>query len=210
MHVVRPIYWLLCLALFNGCQNFGVLVKRESELNCPTDIRKTVPWCVGEDAVFRCPCGPNQEFHGHKPTCWGIWPASGAAWRDAHCGPLFTDYCDPITVPEPQPVPPFEEAPLGDPASEIVEPLPEKDDAPPQLLSPDFGSVPGQTKPPTEKLAQVPSVDGTSVDRAHAGNVHPPHEELSRQPGPVRQSSSEPTRSSPWSLRNRFDIQFER
>lgn len=71
--------------LLSGC-HWGCLTKRESELNCPTDIRKTVPWCAGEDAIFRCPCGPSQDFYGHKPTCWGQWPASGRDWRDAYCG----------------------------------------------------------------------------------------------------------------------------
>ncbi len=79
---------LSCIALLTGCQDYGMLVKRESELNCPTDIRKTVPWCAGEDAVFCCPCGPNEQFHGHKPTCWRPWQSSGAEWRDLHCEPI--------------------------------------------------------------------------------------------------------------------------
>ncbi len=76
------------MALFSGCRNHGILVKRESEMNCPTDIRQMVPWCVGEDAVFRCPAGPNEQFHGHKPTCWRLWQTSGAEWRDMYCAPL--------------------------------------------------------------------------------------------------------------------------
>ena len=54
-----------------------------------------VPWCAGEDAVFHCPCGPNEAFYGYKPTCWGVWPTSGAEWRDIHCGPLKRDHCVP-------------------------------------------------------------------------------------------------------------------
>lgn len=94
MHT-KCLLWLpLCLLLFAGCRNYGLLVKRESELNCPTDIRKTVPWCAGEDAIFCCPCGPNEQFHGHKPTCWRLWQTSGAEWRDLHCEPLCTQCID--------------------------------------------------------------------------------------------------------------------
>lgn len=71
-----------------GCKQTGFLAKRESEKCCPTDIRKTVPWCAGEDAIFHGPCEPSANFYGYKPTCWGIWPTSGAAWRDSHCGNL--------------------------------------------------------------------------------------------------------------------------
>ncbi len=88
---IRPVTaGLLIFASFAvvGCKTSGPLAKREAEKCCPTDIRKTVPWCAGEDALFQCPCRPNAEFYGYKPTCWGIWPSSGAAWRDAHCGDL--------------------------------------------------------------------------------------------------------------------------
>ncbi len=74
-----------------GCHPHGPMVKRNSELSCPTDIRQTIPWCAGEDAVFHCPCGPNREFYGYKPTCWGIWPAPAEQWRDSHCGPLVRE-----------------------------------------------------------------------------------------------------------------------
>ena len=87
--------------LLNGC-HFGYYPKRQSELNCPTDIRQTVPWCAGEDAVFRCPCGPSPQFYGHKPTCWGTWPASGAQWRDSYCGcPLEYATDEELTAPIP-------------------------------------------------------------------------------------------------------------
>src|SRR5262245_17947384 len=79
----------LCLPLLlvaaTGCHSFGPLVKRDSELNCPTDIRRTVPWCAGEDAIFHCPCGPDGPFYGHRPTCWRTWPAPASVWRDEYC-----------------------------------------------------------------------------------------------------------------------------
>ena len=91
MSTIKHLLCLLpCIVLLSGCHQYGILVKRESEMNCPTDIRKTVPWCAGEDAIFSCPCGPNEQFHGHKPTCWRLWQTSGEEWRDMHCQPLET------------------------------------------------------------------------------------------------------------------------
>lgn len=93
----------LIIGLFalSGC-HLGLLEKAESERNCPTDIRQTVPWCFGEDAIFYCPCRPGEDFHGHKPTCWKMWPTSGAEWRDVYCGQP-THACQPsadITYPQ--------------------------------------------------------------------------------------------------------------
>lgn len=76
---------LLLSAAMSGCHSFGPLVKRDSEENCPTDIRKTVPWCAGEDAIFQCPCGPSEDYYGHKPTCWRTWPGPTTVWRDSYC-----------------------------------------------------------------------------------------------------------------------------
>lgn len=77
-----------------GCHHYGFLVKREQELECPTDIRQTVPWCAGEDAVFQCPCGPSSHYHGMRPPAWRPWPTSGAEWRDAY-GAMPTANCEP-------------------------------------------------------------------------------------------------------------------
>ncbi len=77
---------VLLPVLLSGC-NLCCCGKRASELSCPTDIRKTQCWCFGEDAVFSCPCGPDEEFYGYQPTCWRNWPASGAQWRDSRCPP---------------------------------------------------------------------------------------------------------------------------
>jgi hypothetical protein len=100
---------LLCC----GCHHWGYYPKRQSELNCPTDIRQTIPWCAGEDAVFRCPCGPSPHFYGHKPTCWGNWPAPGPEWRDSYCGcPIEYSIGEELSVP----------IPLAKPLPESVEP----------------------------------------------------------------------------------------
>lgn len=84
-HVSTGMLILVALTIC-GCKSTGLLAKREAEKCCPTDIRKTVPWCAGEDAIFHCPCEPSTAFYGYKPTCWRTWPSSGSAWRDIHCG----------------------------------------------------------------------------------------------------------------------------
>ncbi len=119
-----------CLLLFaalatGGCKQRGFLAKREAEKSCPTDIRKTIPWCAGEDAIFHCPCKPSAEFYGYKPTCWGIWPTSGAEWRDVHCGNLHHEAviadlthqnAELITLPQLESLPvPVGEPPVGEP-----------------------------------------------------------------------------------------------
>ena len=92
MTVVRLITLMVVTAVFSGCR-LGCLMKRESECDCPTDIRQTVPWCAGEDAIFHCPCRPAYDYYGYKPTCWGVWPTSGADWRDSYCcSPLAVEY----------------------------------------------------------------------------------------------------------------------
>lgn len=108
MPVLRYLSIFVCAILLSGCHRGGYLAKRESELKYPTDIRQMVPWCAGEDAILKYPCGPNQEFYGYKPTCWGVWPTSGAEWRDAYCPPQQDCvYCGPSNgeVSEPIPLP---------------------------------------------------------------------------------------------------------
>jgi hypothetical protein len=81
------------LALTTGCQPFGYKAKAASECACPTDIRKTVPWCAGEDAIFHCPCGPSGPTFGARPTCWREWPIPATEWRDMHCSGMLGSAC---------------------------------------------------------------------------------------------------------------------
>ena len=89
MHKSRYVLIILLVVGLNGCQH-GILGKRNAELCCPTDIRKTHVGYFGEDAIFCPPCGPDHEYYGHKPTCWRDWPSTGADWRDGTCGPGIT------------------------------------------------------------------------------------------------------------------------
>lgn len=86
MHKATIIMMMIAATAACGCKSTGFLAKREAEKCCPTDIRKTVPWCAGEDALFKCPCEPSTAFYGYKPTCWRTWPTNGSTWRDMHCG----------------------------------------------------------------------------------------------------------------------------
>ena len=55
----------------SGCCLPGIPLPGENQ--CPTDARRLYCTC-GEEAVRRCPCGPDREFYGLKPTCWREWP----------------------------------------------------------------------------------------------------------------------------------------
>jgi hypothetical protein len=162
MSVHRISLPLLLAAVTCGCTSFGPMVKRESELNCPTDIRRTVPWCAGEDAVFHCPCGPDGAFHGHRPTCWRSWPAPATVWRDTYCkGTLCSD--DPsYVVEDPQVIM------LPQPGETIhsVEPTP----VPSMLPIPAEGSsAPGviETQPPMLETPaiEVPAEPAAAIQR---------------------------------------------
>jgi len=70
--------WMLLLLLASACaggccQAFPV----PGEGRCPTDARRIYVG-AGEEAVRRCPCGPDRAFYGHKPTDWRTWPEG---WR---------------------------------------------------------------------------------------------------------------------------------
>lgn len=61
-------------AVSSGCI-CGAFTKRDNELCCPTDVRKTHYWCFGEDAIIHGPCGPKPELYGYEPTCWREFPS---------------------------------------------------------------------------------------------------------------------------------------
>jgi hypothetical protein len=65
---------LACVLAGCCCQAIPCL---PDERHCPTDARRLY-WTFGEEAVRRCPCGPDREFYGLKPTQWRSWPEG---WR---------------------------------------------------------------------------------------------------------------------------------
>jgi hypothetical protein len=129
---------ILLVAFACGCHG-GVFAKRQSEENCPTDIRKTVPCYPGEDAIFRCPCGPSGNFYGHRPTCWRTWPAPAEVWRDGYCGPTVIEHSS--SAPH---------HPHATPEAIISAPEPT---LAPQALPPP-GAEPPVTAPPTKSSPQ--------------------------------------------------------
>jgi hypothetical protein len=141
-----------------GCQ-VGIFAKRESECSCPTDIRKTVPWCAGEDAVFICPCGPSGDFYGHKPTCWRTWPAPATVWRDAYCGSATVEGCNPIYPIEIGP-PVF----LGDPAQA---PIPNAEAVLPETSDTGPPQGPRALPPPSTSTELKPLPSVTASVRVH-------------------------------------------
>ena len=111
---------------------------RRAEQTCPTDARQIYPACAGEEAVRRCPCGPDTMFYGHKPTCWDNWPAGWDQYQMDHCGPS----CQPGIVgygahpldatpiqqrqePVEAPTPPAEGTPSTSPPGDATQALPE-------------------------------------------------------------------------------------
>lgn len=62
---------LLSLAAISGCCCEAYPLP--GECDCPTDARRLY-FSTGEEAVRRCPCGPDREYYGLKPTCWRRWP----------------------------------------------------------------------------------------------------------------------------------------
>jgi hypothetical protein len=153
------LYLPLLLAAATGCHSFGPLVKRDSELNCPTDVRKAVPWCAGEDAIFHCPCGPDGPYYGHRPTCWRTWPAPATVWRDEYCngGQCPSGMCisgGTVTVQDPQMImlPTPAETPMPAPPATPNEPIIPAEDSPLPPIEGD--AIPAPTTAPDPEVEQ--------------------------------------------------------
>jgi hypothetical protein len=209
----------LLLAAASGCHSFGPLVKRESEMNCPTDIRRTVPWCWGQDAIFSCPCGPTDDFYGHKPTCWRCWPAPASQWRNAYCGyptPCPTELpvsavdgaimvLPPTEVDVAEPVEPLESAPPAIEAAPSLEALPPTSSSPIEINQ-DNGralrqqAIAGQRgmAPPRRALPAIFRPEPTAVVQ-QAVDVSPPDAGDAVQPagGPGDALADDET-ATPW------------
>src|SRR6476660_6339624 len=85
---------LISLAAVSGCCCQAVPLPGENQ--CPTDARRLYLSC-GEEAVRRCPCGPDHNYYGLKPTCWRKWP-DGWGCGQMGCSP-YPEGCacgDPI------------------------------------------------------------------------------------------------------------------
>ena len=70
---------LLVASSVSGCR------WHKSRTDCPTDARGLMLSCAGEEAVRRCPCGPDVAYYGHRPTTWSVWPAGWDEYASARC-----------------------------------------------------------------------------------------------------------------------------
>ena len=208
-HRIVSIALLSGVTLLGGCYQ-GLMMKRKQEIQCPTDIRQKVPWCAGEDALFHGPCGPDSDFYGMKPTCWGEWPASGADWRNAFCGSPAECYPLPLGATVPGKVAPGEmagEVPLApEPvaaeqdgfynpfaASRQTPPMPpstvEPDHAPPgqsdsQAPAQLPTGIPGAEAAPAPKVAPETVTPGAEVRPEKQGVLFPlPNTHAASNPG---------------------------
>lgn len=163
---------ILVALVAGGCRHYGLLVKREAEKSCPTDIRRTVPWCAGEDAIFKCPCEPSTQFYGYRPTCWRTWPSSASAWRDMYCGnqhheAVIMDLAN--QNPELIGLPPMEVAPL--PPEPAVEES--KEEAPPAPQASDPLPQPQSSRKPIVEPKQSPRTElEPSIELEPARRIH--------------------------------------
>jgi hypothetical protein len=142
-------HWMLLLLLLGVCasgccQAFPLL----GENNCPTDARR-IYLGAGEEAVRRCPCGPDRAFYGHKPTSWRTWP-EGWRYGQYPCSPQVVQ---PATSD-------LQELPAGMPA-EFVNPNHKDDGA--DIVPPTTGqnqhdlgeSAPGPVQPQMSQPAPM-------------------------------------------------------
>jgi hypothetical protein len=142
-----------------GCLCQGICTKRQNELCCPTDVRKTHFWCFGEDSIMHCPCGPKEELYGYEPTQWREFPeCSSYPGCAVGCG---------------APVQPLLEGPLGVPQG-AVEELPRAQIAPGR--SNPFGNDsppnPKSTTPaPVLKPTPVPSPASSQLEPARLPTI---------------------------------------
>lgn len=174
----------LILLFSTGC---GLITKRHQECCCPTDIRQQHWPCLGEDAVFDTPCGPDAAYHGYKPTCWREWQAPAEVWRDEYCGgapcagfeapTLVPQYPmevvpAPAVQPQPQPALQPEEQPQPQPAPQLQQTLPDLSEQPaPQQnwdVAPEDASedLPSLESPPPS-LEEVRDTHRIPYNQAH-------------------------------------------
>lgn len=165
----------VCFTASSGCLCRGICTKRDNELCCPTDVRKTHFWCFGEDAFIQGPCGPKEELYGYEPTCWREFPAVPPCYG--------FDYCE-----RPRPLPPVNEelpslpvaqppasasSPIGNPFADHTQPADAPGQPQPNLSPPGAAAplvIPPQSNPPFDPtprpVAAPPASEATPINPA--------------------------------------------
>jgi hypothetical protein len=171
------------LTLAAGCCCHGVFTKRENEVCCPTDIRKTHYWCFGEDAKIHGPCGPKEELYGYEPTSWREFPDVAAVCY----GVEFND--SPMGVeslPEPGIQPPSFPLPAVRFAPPVAPQIPESV-TPPQIEQQPVPSYNGGARP----LSPLPAAETVPPQTPlKAESLTPPP--IEQQPVPLPDGASRP------------------
>ncbi len=147
---------LVCAVAGCCCQAYPL----PGEATCPTDARRL--YCsAGEEAVRRCPCGPDREFYGLKPTIWRPWPAGWRCDEGEWGGETFGE----TLVESPGEALPLENAPKApQPHQHPLEPL-QSDPAPAAPLDADEITLPGSLPPLEEGAPQTTPTEPESTKR---------------------------------------------
>jgi hypothetical protein len=164
---------------------------RNGECQCPTDAR-AIYLAVGEQAVRKCPCHPDEMYHGYQPTCWHAWPAGWDAYKTQRCEPLncaaaqpteSTESIDGTTLIPTEALPPVPQTRPAEPPIELAPQAPKRDDS-------SEGEVPSDGIPARElpETRPIPLPRGLSAPPASARTAPPstPQPTLPRMgpPGP--------------------------
>jgi len=132
------------------------------EAGCPTDARRI--YCgAGEEAVRRCPCGPDRAFYGHKPTEWRTWPEG---WR-------YGQYPCSAPMAEPAPQQPAAAAP-AEAETSVPNPFRNQDgtgELPPVAAAPD--ATPTGSGATRLGTAEVAPNKASSPQAAEGTDAHP-------------------------------------
>ncbi|MCA9260168.1 MAG: hypothetical protein KDA61_13245 [Planctomycetales bacterium] len=203
----RTWMWAVVALAASGCHLN--MAYRDGEGSCPTDARAI--YCgVGEQAVRKCPCHPDEQFHGYKPTCWNAWPTGWDAYRDERCAAACA--CEtPAVMSEPMvettPTPAYEPAPTVLPAYESL-PRPSVDPQSGPKVAPKIeirnepAAPPVTTPPPTgipadEEGPSLPTVPATPPNLGGRYPSAPPTLPPMPAPTPVAPQTAELTQLPP-------------
>jgi hypothetical protein len=200
---------LLALGFVSGCCCQAVPLPAENQ--CPTDARALYLAC-GEEAVRRCPCGPDRDYYGLKPTSWRSWPegwnASGyppmpggmacGECGDGSCdGPASTDvdFSNPFrgkgaieVLPQPTLAPEQKATPATPPKTAPVEKTPAKEPAAPAPL-PEFEMAPAELTLPKDEPKAIEPAEKSPAEKAPTESKEPAVKAL---PTPPQATAEQP------------------
>ncbi|TWT97626.1 hypothetical protein Pla108_17780 [Botrimarina colliarenosi] len=120
-HSVTTTVLAISLTAVTGCKMC------KSNTCCPTDARRMVLSCAGEEAVRQGPCGPDASYYGYQSTCWESWPSNWEEHERQRCYECQTCETE-AHLATPTPAANYEESVFGPTTSPLI--LPRKSEAP--------------------------------------------------------------------------------